>query len=143
MSDLIERLKAVELDDPQAIDALLVEAITALSPVLPDELDEVLKLCQTPRTRDLLERQAREIELDGNILKGTLMRAETAEQRIEELETEIDIHDEQMRSHVAEERRLQAQVKELEAARNEALEYLQREGTPYVNSAIAALQENE
>jgi len=36
----------------------------------------------------------------------------------------------------------QTQVKELEAANKDALEYLQREGTPYINAAIAALQEN-
>jgi len=34
-------------------------------------------------------------------------------------------------------------VEDLEAANKKALEYLQREGTPYVNSAIAALQEND
>ena len=37
----------------------------------------------------------------------------------------------------------QKRIKELKASRKEALEYLQREGTPYVNAAIAALQENE
>jgi len=33
-------------------------------------------------------------------------------------------------------------IEELKAANKDALEYLQREGTPYVNAAIAALQEN-
>jgi len=37
--------------------------------------------------------------------------------------------------------RLRAQVKELKAANKDALEYLQREGTPYVNAAIATLEE--
>ncbi len=134
MSDLIERLKLARRMVAGQYDMKTIDlAITALSPVLPDELDEVLKLCQTPRTRDLLERQAREIE------RLTQLCITYQERRIASLKLKLKAGPDSYEKQISE---LQAKIKELEDARNEALEYLQREGTPYVNSAIAALQEN-
>ena len=62
----------------------------------------------------LQEQQARIAELEKK-LRHVEANSMIKSKRIDELEEEIDIHDQQMRSHVAEEKKLQARIAELEA----------------------------
>lgn len=113
-SDLIERLKAVELDDPQAIDALLVEAITALSPTLPDDglrqaLEFYDKVCaattdekiavgqdhwnwlleESRKAADMLERLQADLMLEKKWNEVEYATREKLQQRIEQLRVTV------------------------------------------------------
>lgn len=142
MSDLIERLEerrnsrcpsgknreyvnvTIDID-------LLDEAITALSPVS----------IKTDRVNEILEAKPFQDEVGEILIR---LREWVGMHHVNQnplLKRDIGASIELIEKQAGELGELDAQVAALEAARNEALEYLQREGTPYVNSAIAALEE--
>jgi len=93
MTDLTDDLQNHLTDletfaDIEYANRLIERSLEALSPVRPDELEEVLRLCQTPRTRDLLERQGREIQLRDEMLAEAANTVEILGKRIEALEAE-------------------------------------------------------
>ena len=103
MSDLIERLKKyldlipddLRHESPNDMIALLDECLAALSPVLPDDVAEMITNIRKPgwggdtKVADLLERQAREVkrkELIILALKARVANWDEMAERIEQLE---------------------------------------------------------
>ncbi len=91
MDSLVERLQA-EIDEQPGRTPILVgeslirETIAALSAATSEEVRAVLALCQTPSTRDLIERLARENANCANRNAGYIGEHKRMQQRIEELE---------------------------------------------------------
>lgn len=168
MVETIEALKPVE-DDDSLIELLyeitgdyseqawqhgaILKAIKALKPVEDTEVKAVLSLCQTPSTRDLIERLVREKgELEGKLIaaeKGCAILAESlreSDQRIEELEAAHKWCDRDLRDKETKRTSLeitvnyqQKRIEELKAVLDNVLELISRD-TPYVHTAIAKIE---
>ena len=77
---------------------------------------------------------AKEFPMCATMREETIPAIESLQARVKELEEVA-----QRRLEYIDKKN--ERIEELKASRKEALEYLQREGTPYVNAAIAALNE--
>jgi len=158
MTDLIERLeKEAEHLSRLALNTnnkvtkhhadLLKEAITALSPVLPDDVADAVQLCRLlgagksttgdaayNDAADLLERQAREnaIMYQANINHGN-DKAELR-QRIERLETSNKDKGQLLAS-------FRSQIQALEAAQSSLIEIIKRNAPEAMPAAAVAIGE--